>query len=125
MAELSAMYDIRAVAYDRWRIDELKPFLEEIGLELDLVEFGQGFKSMAPAVESLERVILDRQLNHGKHPVLTMCAANCVVVTDPNMDRKFNKQKSIGRIDGIVALGMACRQADMLEVQVEYDVIFA
>ena len=44
---------------------------------------------------------------HGNHPVLTMCAANAVVHQDPAGNRKLDKAKSRGRIDGLVALTMA------------------
>ena len=44
---------------------------------------------------------------HGGHPILTMCASNTRVVQDPAGNRKFDKMKSTGRIDGMVALGMA------------------
>jgi phage terminase large subunit-like protein len=46
-------------------------------------------------------------LAHGNHPVLTMCAANAVAVSDPAGNRKFDKKKTTGRIDGMVALAMA------------------
>jgi phage terminase large subunit-like protein len=36
-----------------------------------------------------------------------MCAANSVVVKDPSGNRKLDKQKSTGRIDGMVALAQA------------------
>ena len=41
------------------------------------------------------------------HPVLTMCAANAVVTKDPAGNRKLDKHKATGRIDGLVALAMA------------------
>jgi phage terminase large subunit-like protein len=36
-----------------------------------------------------------------------MCAANAVVTSDPAGNRKLNKAKAAGRIDGMVALTMA------------------
>jgi len=36
-----------------------------------------------------------------------MCAANAVAERDPAGNRKLTKAKSIGRIDGLVALAMA------------------
>jgi phage terminase large subunit-like protein len=36
-----------------------------------------------------------------------MCAANAVVIKDPAGNRKLDKVKSTGRIDGIVALTIA------------------
>jgi phage terminase large subunit-like protein len=36
-----------------------------------------------------------------------MCAANAVVQKDPSGNRKLDKAKATGRIDGMVAMGMA------------------
>lgn len=70
-------------------------------------EFGQGFASISPALDLLESDLLNGRLRHGGHPVLTMCAANAVVVKDAAGNRKLDKSKSTGRIDGMVALAMA------------------
>ncbi|OXC91024.1 terminase [Achromobacter sp. KAs 3-5] len=104
-------YEIRALAFDRYNMRFLKPWLERAGFteeELErFVEFGQGFVSMSPAIRELEARLLAKKLKHGKHPVLTMCAANAVAVSDPAGNRKFTKSKTSGRIDGMVALAMA------------------
>ena len=68
---------------------------------------GQGFQSMSPALRDLEADILNTRIAHGGHPVLTMCAANATVRSDPAGNRKLDKMKSHGRIDGMVALAMA------------------
>jgi phage terminase large subunit-like protein len=44
-----------------------------------------------------------------------VCAANAVVVPDPSGNRKLAKDKSSGRIDGMVALAMAMGVAPMIE----------
>jgi phage terminase large subunit-like protein len=62
---------------------------------------------MSPAIRALEERLLGKKLRHGNHPVLTMCAANATVQTDPAESRKFVKGKTSGRIDGMVALAMA------------------
>ncbi|MDR5803640.1 terminase TerL endonuclease subunit [Caballeronia sp. LZ001] len=102
---------VKALAFDRYNMRFLKPWLERVGFteeELSrFVEFGQGFVSMSPAIRELEARLLARKLRHGRHPVLTMCAVNAVTVSDPAGNRKFTKQKATGRIDGIVALAMA------------------
>lgn len=104
-------YEIRALAFDRYNMRFLKPWLERAGFTEDelerFVEFGQGFVSMSPAIRELEARLLAKKLRHGKHPVLTMCAANAVAVSDPAGNRKFTKSKTSGRIDGMVALAMA------------------
>lgn len=96
-----------AVAFDRWRIDILKKELNDLAIELPLVPFGQGFKDMAPAIDSLEELLLNEQIAHGANPVLTMCMANARVEKDAAGNRKLNKAKATGRIDGAVAMTMA------------------
>lgn len=98
---------VQAVAFDRWRFDLLKKELEKIGVSLPLVPFGQGFKDMAPAIDWLETALLNEQMAHGGHPVLTMCMANARIERDAAGNRKLNKAKATGRIDGAVALAMA------------------
>jgi phage terminase large subunit-like protein len=62
---------------------------------------------MSPALRTLESLLLNGQIAHGNHPVLSMCAANATTQTDPAGNRKLSKSKSHGRIDGMVALAMA------------------
>ena len=116
--QLFAKLDIRKLAFDRWNFRHLKPWLLKAGfseqqIEQQFVEFGQGFQSMSPALRDLEADLLNGRLAHGGHPVLTMCAANAVVASDPAGNRKLAKNKSSGRIDGMVALAMAKGAAAM------------
>ena len=120
LGELHGKMKIGGIKFDRWRIEDLQRELnsegvdawiegkdEEISGGLRLVPHGQGYKDMNPAVERLEDLLIEGRMLHGKHPVLTMCAANVKVQADPAGGRKFDKIKSTGRIDGIVALAMA------------------
>lgn len=107
LSEIAASYDLQAVAYDRWRIEDLKMILDQEGISLPLAPFGQGFKDMAPAVDEYERRLLNKLVRHRGNPVMTWCAANAVVMTDPAGNRKVSKEKANGRIDGIVAALMA------------------
>jgi phage terminase large subunit-like protein len=66
---------------------------------------------MTPALRELEAMLVNRKLRHGMHPVLTMCAANAVVKADEAGNRKLDKKRSRGRIDGMVALAMAASLA--------------
>lgn len=115
-------YDVRKLAFDRWGFRHLKPWLEKAGfteaeIEERFAEFGQGFQSMSPAMRDLEVAILEGRLRHGGHPVLTMCAANAVVNADPAGNRKLDKAKSSGRIDGMVATVMAFGVAPLMQEQ--------
>lgn len=107
IAETLADCNVQAVAFDRWRFDLLKKEFDKLGLDLPLIPFGQGFKDMAPALDTLETMLLNEQMSHGAHPVLTMCMANSRVEKDPAGNRKLNKAKATGRIDAAVALAMA------------------
>ena len=107
--------DVRKIAFDRWNWRHLKPWLLKAGFDEDQLEgdhaifeqFGQGYASMSPALRTLEADLLNRKVAHGGHPVLTMCAANATVQSDPSGNRKLSKSDSRGRIDGMVALAMA------------------
>lgn len=99
--------NIKFIAYDRWRITILKKEFDSLGIDLPLVEWGQGFKDMSPAIDTLESELLNGRIKHGNHPVLTMCAANAVISRDAAGNRKLDKHKATGRIDALVAMAMA------------------
>jgi phage terminase large subunit-like protein len=105
-------HHVLKLAFDRWNFSHFKPCLMRAGfseqmIKEQFVEFGQGYRSMSPALRDLESLILDRKLRHGGNPVLTMCAANATVERDSAGNRKLIKKRSRGRIDGMIALAMA------------------
>ena len=68
---------------------------------------------------------LNGKLSHGGNPVLTMCAANATVTKDPAGNRKLDKSRATGRIDGMQALAMAFGIAGQHEPQgIESEEIF-
>jgi phage terminase large subunit-like protein len=143
MQTICAYFDVRKIAYDRWRIEDLKQLMIEHSIDLpEMIPFGQGFKDMGPAVDEFERRLLGlpakpekdvidlspddyelvsevpdadmatdvpdvETLRHDNNPVMTWCAGNAVIVSDPAGNRKVDKAKATGRIDGIVAGLMA------------------
>ena len=107
IAELHGEYGIEALAYDRWRIEDLRRELDAIGCDVLLVPHGQGYRDMSPSLDALERIVFEALLRHGAHPVLAMCASNAKASRDPAGNRKLDKERSTGRIDGLVALTMA------------------
>lgn len=117
-------YDVRKIAFDAWNWRHLKPWLVKAGFADDQLEgdnavfeqMRQGFQTMSPALRDLEAALLNEKIAHGMHPVLTMCAANATVQTDPAGNRKLSKMKSHGRIDGMVALSMAMSVAGTHEI---------
>ena len=111
LGQLAKRYDIQAIAYDSWRIDDFKVELGDLGVEVTLEAFGQGYRSMAPAIDFLIDRAADGSVHHAGNPVLAACFANAVVTTDPAGNRKLDKSKTskagMTRIDGAVALIMA------------------
>ena len=117
-------YDVRKLAFDRWNFKHLLPWLLKAGMSEQFVkdhfvEFGQGMQSMSPALRDLEQVLLEGELAHGNHPVLTMCVTNTVIAVDDAGNRKPSKRKSTGRIDGMIALAMAVGVAPLLTKQID------
>jgi phage terminase large subunit-like protein len=107
IAEISSKFNLVVLGYDRWRIDDLRSIMDAEGIDVNLQDFGQGYKDMAPAVDEFERKLLSGIMTHNNNPCLTWCAANAIIVSDPANNRKPDKAKSTGRIDGIVAAVMA------------------
>lgn len=126
---ISERYDLQGIAYDRWRIEDLLQFAENSGIEMSMgkwnkdkrewdfadggagihmLPFGQEHRSMSPAVDKFETMLVNGEIRHIANPVLTWNAANAVVTKDQDENRKVSKSKSIGRVDGIVTAVMAC-----------------
>lgn len=110
--ELSQRYNIREIAFDRWGSSTLTTVLADISPEL--IEFGQGYKSMSPALKELMALVIDQKIAHGGNPVLWWHANSLVVKQDPAGNIRASKpdrDKSSNRIDGMVALVMALDRA--------------
>jgi phage terminase large subunit-like protein len=116
VAELCSRYKVLGLAYDRWRIEDLLKEFDRIGFRaheegeqgdgLKIVKWGQGWQDMAPAIDALEKSVMERRLKHPSNPVLTWNIANTVARTDPSGNRKLDKNAARFRIDGAVALAM-------------------
>ncbi|UWR22634.1 terminase large subunit [Sulfitobacter sp. S190] len=115
IAEACDTYNVQRIAYDKWRIQDLKRELARMGSNIPLEPFAQSFREMAPAVDKLERMVAEAKLRHAENPLLTYCASNSVVEMDNAGNRKLAKNKSSGRIDGMVALAMALAAIDREE----------
>jgi phage terminase large subunit-like protein len=109
IVELAGIYDIREIAFDRTFAGEIVQSLMAEGLTM--VEFGQGFYSMASPTAEFERMIKGEKLQHGGNPVLRWNASNVSVAQDAAGNIKPDKEHSIEKIDGIVALIMGVGRA--------------
>lgn len=103
--ELCATYNVREVAFDPTYGRHMMGNLNDDGFPV--VEFRQGWVTMAPAVKELERAILGERFRHGGNPVLRWNFENIQLHVDQAGNRSFHKGKSGNKIDGAVAAAMA------------------
>lgn len=107
--ELGERYNIKEIAFDRWGATEIIQNLEDEGFTV--VQFGQGYKSMTAPTKELMKLVLEKKLYHGGHPVLRWMCDNLVVKQDPAANLKPDHAKSTEKIDGMVALIMGLDRA--------------
>jgi len=110
--QLSEVFNIQEIAYDRWGASKLVQDLEDEGFPI--VPFGQGYASMNAPTQELLKLILEGKMRHGGHPVLRWMADCVTVRQDPAGNIKPvkpDRRKTGKRIDGIVSLIMALDRA--------------
>ena len=107
--ELGTKYNIREIAYDRWGSAQMVQNLE--GMGFTVVPFGQGYSSMSPPTKELMKLVLEKKIAHGGHPVLRWNVDNISIRTDPAGNIKADKEKSTEKIDGAIATIMALDRA--------------
>ena len=77
-----------------------------------LVRFEDKQLTMPRSIERLEDRILTRTVAIDSSPVTYSCAANAHTEADGQGNRMFDKNRSRGRIDGMVTIAMAVGAAD-------------
>lgn len=103
--ELAAVYQIKNISFDRWGAIQMVQNLE--GQDFEMIDFGQGYKSLSPPSKELHRLVLDGRLRHGGNPVLRWMFENVYIESDAAGNIKPSKQKSTEKIDGAAATIMA------------------
>ncbi|MGU3495922.1 terminase large subunit [Xanthobacteraceae bacterium A53D] len=129
VAELCAQHDVQFLAFDPAGMADFIAACEQIGFDvwrwkgpdepegsgLKLVSHAQGklvrFEdkqlTMPRSIERLEDRILQKTITIDSSPVTYSCAANAHVDADGQGNRAFDKNRSRGRIDGMVTIAMA------------------
>lgn len=102
LIEWGQVYDLKEIAYDRWGATKLIQDIESEGFTC--VPFGQGFASMSGPTKELEKLVVSKKIAHGGHPVLRWNFDNVQMKMDAAGNIKPDKEKSMQKIDGIVAL---------------------
>lgn len=140
--------DLVALAFDPYRMEDFARELDRLGVPhwiwegpdttpgdgIMLVKHGQGYGGgnsatslwMPRSIGVLEDAVMEGELRVRKNPVLTWNSASAVIEQDAQANKKWEKRKSTGRIDGIVALSMAVgvAAADLSAPAPSYDIAF-
>jgi phage terminase large subunit-like protein len=97
--------DLLSILYDPWNATTLVSHLQ--AKDVNMIEFGQGYKSMSPASKAIEIAIRSKDIRHNGNPVLSWNISNVEIETDPAGNIKPSKRKIKGttkRIDGVIGL---------------------
>lgn len=100
-------FELGALAYDPHNSGNLPHDLADVLGESKVIKFYQGFGNMAAPVKELERLYLALLLKHGNNAALNTMAANAAWRVNEYNDKRFDREKSSEKIDGMVALAMA------------------
>lgn len=135
IAEVTGMFDVKWAAFDRYRHKELDRQMHEQGVTCNWIEHPQGFRRagkledilgpdgkpidnplwMPDSITKFESRIIDGSLQIQPSAVTRWQVSSTVIRKDPagTGNHIFNKAKSTGRIDGMVALAEGIGAAEM------------
>ena len=114
--ELSKMYHIREIGFDRWGSNMLVERLEEEGITV--VPIGQGFKDMTNPTRELYTQLMKGNIRYDNHIFRWQCS-NVAIDTDPAGNQKITKKRSKGKVDAVIATVMALDRCTRQEQQKE------
>lgn len=117
--KLADDYGIRELAVDR--LFQGAQLCMQLGRDgLPVQAFGQSFLMFAAPTKFFLELIMCDGIRHGNNPVLRWMAANAATDDDAHGNLKFDKKKSLERIDGIVASVMALGRVNFVEGPLDY-----
>lgn len=93
---------IQAIGYDRWNALSTAQKLERAGH--NVVEIRQHSSVLHPPTKRLREMILSREFEYEKNPLLEINFQNARCVYDTNKNLYVNKKKSKGKVDMIVSM---------------------
>ncbi len=99
--DASIRYDLKALGVDPYLTDTVTPSLQDKGVKV--IAIPQTMTGMSPAMKEMERLIRARAMRHVHNTCGRWCFGNVRCAVDGNENMKPMKDRSIGRIDIIVA----------------------
>ena len=109
VVSLGERYGVQEVAVNLRNSTAVSTALQKEGFTV--VQVSEGFAWVAAPMRELKRAIKAGGFRHGGNPVLRMCFVNAVAASDGAENERFDKSRSMGRIDEAVATVMAIGRA--------------
>ena len=100
------LYDIQCLYVDAWRFGEIESRFDKAGYIVDIEKIQQSYKGISPLIEVFEELIYSKKISHLNNSALNFCMQNVVITEDNVGNKKFDKSKSINKIDTAIALLM-------------------
>lgn len=99
-------FDVKMIAYDRFNSTRIVQVINEAECT-EMIPYNQTTVWFNAPINELELLAHQGKLNHANNKVLNWHCSNIVTIKDSNGNVKFDKNKSIEKIDGMVSLAMA------------------
>ena len=140
LVEYSQDYDVAMVAYDRYAFRRFEEDADTVGLAVNFVEHPQGGTKKGKPTEEmeaaakqsgraseglwfpsslrmLEDAMLEGRVRFKRNPVLISAIMSAVVEQDKWDNKWLSKQRSVNKIDAIVAVVMAFGAANAMQTE--------
>ena len=120
LAEYDRDFEVRTVAYDRYAFKKFEEEVAELGLSVTFAEHPQGGVKkgrplvpggeglwMPGSVRLLEELLLEGRIRLRRNPVLISAMMSAVTDEDRWGNHWLAKERSVNKIDAVIALAMA------------------
>lgn len=94
--------DMQRIGFDPHNAYQTVAQMEASGVKMEPV--AQDKKRISPAAKFVEEQIKKQQIDFGGNPVISWMFANVRIERDAQDNYSLNKKKSVGKIDGVMAL---------------------
>lgn len=105
IVEICRELGIESYNYDPWNASQIVITLQTENINGE--SFAQTARYFNEPIKYLEKIAASGMMAHGGNPVLRWMCQNVQLYRDGNGNAKFDRGKSVEKIDGMVALGMA------------------
>jgi phage terminase large subunit-like protein len=112
--KMEMQYNVQYYCGDPWHLEILRQLMP-YEIQSKFIEISQLMAGMSPAMGELERLFRSGLISHEKNPLGRWTFGNVIVATDGNENTKPMKNRSLERIDPIVALVDAMAGAIKME----------